>query len=398
MKHIFCLTLACLLSIGCLRAEETPAFVELKGHSGAILDIVFSPDGQKIATGSSIDKTIRIWNVETGKELHRLENQTGRGWGTLGWQAYIAFSPDSKKVLTCRDADKSARILDADTGKELLKLPEPFAAFSPNGKIIISCGKDEIARIVDIESGSATFGKVLLELKGHTTTVSSAVFSPDGKKAATLGDVAVRIWDTQSGKELQKLEEPNNPGFAPPDEIWYAIFSPDGKKIITQCRDTGPGVFVKIWDAESGKKLMEIKQPEDIRGTMWGGKDISVQFAEFSPDGKKIVTTCFRGKTFYIWDADTGEELHRMSAYTPALSPDGKRIVATDLAACARIWNVDTGVELQRVEHGGICAVTVFSPDGKKVVTTSSDGTARIWDLKQIPVLPPPVRPAIRDY
>jgi len=89
-------------------------------------------------------------------------------------------------------------------------LPEGFtpfllgvlsSAFSPDGKKIVTASYDETARIWDAESG-----KELQKLEGHTDRVNSATFSPDGKKIVTASyNETARIWDAESGKELHKL-------------------------------------------------------------------------------------------------------------------------------------------------------------------------------------------------
>jgi WD40 repeat protein len=114
------------------------------------------------------------------------------------------------------------------------------------------------------------------------------VFPPDGKKVVTSGEVAVRIWDADSGKELRLLRqeewEPkvlNSALFSDSGEPKFglATFSPDGTKILAVCR----GIF-RIWDAESGKELQRSE------GYGFGGPG---DFAAFTPDGKKIVTTVY---------------------------------------------------------------------------------------------------------
>jgi len=113
-----------------------------------------------------------------------------------------------------------------------------------------------------------------IEIKGHTNSVNSASFSPDGKKIATTSyDSTVRIWDAESGKKLQKLT----------GGARSAAFSPDGKKIVTASDDN----TARIWDADSGKELQKLTG---------GARSVA-----FSPDGKKIVTAGY-GTTARIWD------------------------------------------------------------------------------------------------
>jgi uncharacterized protein with WD repeat len=142
------------------------------------------------------------------------------------------------------------------------------AVFSPDGKKIVTASDDQTARIWDAKSG-----KMLRTFSGHTNVVQSAFFSPDAKKIATADtDKTVQIWNVESGRLLQTLED----GFPifPLDP-----FSPDGKKIVT----AGTDKTVQIWDAESGKLLRTV-------GTVQYEDQSRLDTGGFSADGKRLVT------------------------------------------------------------------------------------------------------------
>ena len=283
-----------------------------------------------------------------------------------------AFSPDGKKIVTT-NMGNTARIWDTEAGKELQKLEGhtgdvQSVAFSPDGKKIVTSSESDLdgstarVRIWDAETGKE-LQKLVAEWRG--VAAPSVAFSPDGKKIVTGLDAA-RIWDAETGKELHKLE--GHTGW-----VNSVAFSPDGKQIVTGSNDK----TARIWDVETGKELQKLE-----------GHTGLVQSVVFSPDGKKIATTgSFDAAR--IWDAETGKELHKLEGHTgmvqsAAFSPNGKKIV-TASNDTAHIWDAETGKKLQKLEghtnfiHSDSAA---FSPDSKKIVTGSSDKTARIWDAE----------------
>jgi len=317
MKHIFYVAIVLLLCVGHGQAAEELVVVKLQGNSAA-----FSPDGMRVVTVSGQD-TVQVWDAESGKELLKLEEHetfgssppnfspdgtkivTTGGWSNIAriWDAESGkklvelkghtfvihsanFSPDGEKIITA-SGDATARIWDAESGEELQRLQERetwagwlsgnsnrrafnSAAFSPDGKIIVTTHSNYIPKIWDAESGRA-----LRTLEGHTNIVLFATFSHDGKKIVTASsDRTARIWNIESGDELLKLEGLTT------RIVKSAAFSPDGKKVVTAGDDRSlRNKPVRIFDAESGKELQTLD-----------GHTAPVNSASFSSDGKKIVT------------------------------------------------------------------------------------------------------------
>lgn len=381
---------------------ETDELEEFQGEiEGFITSLAFSPDGKRIVLASN-NKMVYIWDVETQKEIRRLEGHTDR-------VNSVAFSPDGKLIVSV-STDHTMRIWDAETGKEILSLAEHIGpvssvAFSPDGKRIVSACWDQLVRIWDVEENriirklkghndyvnsvafspggkriiSASKDKTvriwdvrlypeikLRRLKGHTSQADFAAFSPDGKQIVSASDDnTVRIWDVETGEEIRYLE-----GHI--DFVCSAVFSPDGKRIVSASQDE----TLRIWDALSGKEILKLDTGN------------SVNFATFGPDGNQIVSVCWFKEIVRIWDAETGEEIlslagHTDSVLSASFSPDGKQIVTASLDNTVRIWDVETGKEIRRFEkHTDQVNSAAFSSDGKFVVSASDDKTVRIWSIE----------------
>jgi AAA-like domain/WD domain, G-beta repeat len=214
-------------------------------------------------------------------------------------------------------------------------------------------------------------------LYGHHGAVNNAVFSPDGTRVVTASsDTTARIWDAANGKSLAELRHTG--------AVNNAVFSPDGTRVVTACAGALKGVtpasaaaasdaIARIWDAANGTPLTDLRGHTD-----------AVNNAVFSPDGKRVVTAS-DDNTARVWDAANGTPLTELRGHTGAVnnavfSPDGKRVVTASSDKTARIWDAANGTLLAELTgHTDAVSNAEFSPDGTRVITGSSDRSARIW-------------------
>lgn len=329
-------------------------------HDEMVENVVFSPDGLKLATTSGwgwYNNTTRIWDAISGEELQNLDH----GYHPV---RSIAFSPDSLKLATT--ADGIARIWDVETGLKLHELDHNNdvleVIFSPDGAKVATTSDDNSVRMWDTETGAELYELVGGVSENESTGNSLVVFSLNGSEVtATPRGKSVSIWDVRTGEELKSFDT---------DLAYFSAFSPDGKKLaMAHTIDN----IVSIWDVYSGLKIQKINHNEDVKSIA------------FSPDGLRLATTD-SDNTVHIWDVLSGAEIQMIEQNGEVLfagfSPDSSKLATALTDSTARIWEVQTGTELQRLSHKESVNAVAFSPDGRKIATASSDNTARVWYSK----------------
>ncbi len=338
----------------------------LKGHHAAINSVAFSPDGQRIATGSgdwpSDDHTAKVWEAASGKELVTLNGHT-MVINSVG------FSPDGQRIVTGSE-DKTAKVWDAASGKELVTLNGHTMAFdsvgfSPDGQRMVTGSDDHTAKVWE-----AVSGKELLTFKGHGGMISSVGFSPDGQRIVTgSDDHTAKVWDVAGGLSADKMGGNLLTLKGHSDGIRSVAFSLDGQRIVSGGYDQ----TAKVWDAANGREILTLRGHSNV-----------VSSVAFSPlDGRRIVTGSW-DLTAKVWDAASSKELLTLNngpIASVTFSPDGQRIVTGSWDATAKVWDAASGRELLTLKGHSYDVLSVaFSPDGQRIATASGDATAKVWE------------------
>ncbi|KAL6756673.1 WD40-repeat-containing domain protein [Haematococcus lacustris] len=334
--------------------DWTACLAVLNGHE---LDVnTVATDGRVIASGSD-DKTVRVWDVATGKCMHTLKEHTDV-------VKAVALSLDGR-IIVSGSNDKTIRVWDVTTGRCIHTLVGhsryvDCVALSPNGKIMFSGSRDKTLRVWDLATGTE-----LLPLKGHKGWVTCLTVSSDGKLLASgssVGDHIIRVWDmdTRKCKEFQEGHK---------FDVHSVAFNPDASILVSGSND----FTIKVWDMASGSCTHSCKEHTS-----------GVTSVVFSPCGKVVVSGS-ADKTIRVWDITTGSCTHTLEGHTDtvasvAFSLDGQSLMSGSRDKTIRVWAIGSSTCTVR-RHKDEVMSTALSTDGKILVSGSKDKTIRVWDL-----------------
>jgi WD40 repeat protein len=259
--------------------DNTGDIDPLEAQSSPANAAAFSPDG-RLAALAGADKSVRLWDVEAGRDLRRCIGHTASVW-------CVAFSPDGTQLLS-GGKDGTLRLWDVETGRELRKLEGhddlvTAVAFSPDGHRALSAGYDHCVQLWDLDKGEAVPG---FEITGGVRYVNGVALSGDGKWGLVCAGQTVYLIDAKTGKELRRCN-----GHA--GSVVAASFSPDGRHVLSG----GDDRTLRLWERATGKP---------VRTFM--GHESYVKSVAFAPDGRSALSGGSDG-TVRLWDVTTGKEL-----------------------------------------------------------------------------------------
>jgi len=270
-------------------------------------------------------------------------------WGTALWIAGMAIAG------TMALAEEKAEVF-VQTGHSS---SITSVAFSPDGKYVLSGSKDQVAILWDVATG-----RQVRSFEGHSRAVSSVYFSPDRRHVLSISteDSSLKLWEL-TGREVRTFEQIFQP--------WCAAFSPDGQYVVSRDHKN-----LNVWELSTGKKVMVLE-----------GRSSAASALVFSP-GSGHLLAATEG-TVGVWDLPTGKEVSAITlrespktAYPMAFSPDGRYLLAASEDKTAHLWEVSSGRKLAVLSgHEWRVTSVAFSPDGRYALSGSEDNTARIWEV-----------------
>ncbi len=305
----------------------------LRGHINSVLTVTITPDGRQALSGSS-DRTLRLWDLTTGQELHTFKGHTGQVWA---------------------------------------------GAVTTDGLVALSSSGDETLRLWNLATGQEVH-----TFNNHEGSSRAVALTPNGLHALSgSGDGTLQLWHLVTGQELRTFTGHTR-------EILAIAVTPDGRQVLSGSADK----TLRLWDLDgnygekkraSTRKLMTATN-RALR--TFTGHTSAVPTVVVTPDGRQALSGSL-DSTLRLWNLATGQEMHTFSGHegmvrAVAVTPDGRQALSGSQDKTLRLWNLATGQQLRTlIGHEGPVFAVAISPDGRTIVSSGGDNTVRVWTLPE---------------
>jgi WD40 repeat protein len=219
----------------------------LQGHTNIVTSVSITPDGRR-AVSASEDKTLRVWDLQSGQCIQTLEGHTDS-------VTSVSITPNGRRAVSGSD-DRTLRVWDLQSGRCLQTIQGYYiylvssVSITPDGKRVVFSGTvNTTLRVWDLQTG-----QLLQILEGHKGNVKSVSITPNGRRAVSGGrDGTLRVWDLQSGQCIQTLEGHT-------DSVTSVSITPNGRRVVSASEDK----TLRVWDLQTGRCLAMLQASSTV--------------------------------------------------------------------------------------------------------------------------------------
>ncbi|MFN6536089.1 MAG: protein kinase domain-containing protein [Nostoc sp. EkiNYC01] len=333
----------------------------LRGHSQSLNSLALSNDGQILASASN-DKTIKLWKVTAGREIYTFTGHSEQ-------VHCLAFS-NNGQILASGSNDNTIKVWEVATGKEIRTLTAYnflviSIALSKDGQILASGSWGNTIKLWEVATG-----REICTLREHSEEAKYVALSNDGQILASNSRDNTSMWEVATGTKIRTLCSHSNGGRS-------VAFSNDGQILASASNDK----TIKLWEVATGREIRSLR-----------GHSESLDSLAFSNDGQILASSSWSTEDWYnnpiktikLWEVATGREILTLPVYSWsrvsfAFNADGQILASGNENKTIKVWEMQTGKEICNLDHFDNVSSVAFSPNGSCLAAGDVSGNIKIW-------------------
>ncbi len=350
-----------------LMPPNTELIRTIKSYTAGVTALAVTPDNQQIISGSR-DNMIKVWNLNTGKEVFTLTGHTKP-------ITSLSITNDGNKLISASE-DATIKIWNFTTKTKIFTLTEHTASvtsvvITPDEKELISSSDDGSIKIWDLETGESIYS-----INAHKKEVKDVTVTPNGEEIISVSyDKSIKIWNRKTRKLTTAIE--GNKA-----EYNGVAVTPDGKQLIVYDLDGEWDFFfgdIIVFDLATGEKIYNLS-----------GHQTVVESVAVTSDSKCLISAS-GDSTIKVWDLQTREEISTLRDHdgyvnTVVITSDNKWVISGGLDATIKVWDlektrVNKSISSNHIGHQDEVNAVAITPDRKWVISGGLDGMVKVWNL-----------------